>query len=133
MNCLRFQYETASLEALLGVHSRSSQVGVSDAPTDGRELRRLNPPNDLFPVMTLSGIGRFIDSYRSPALSLLASHPCSYTGGRSVGTFSSVRRAGRLRIANGHAGNRASDIHQGPLGCRGTNLSTFSSVYKVAA
>jgi hypothetical protein len=127
MNCLRFQYETASLEALLGVHTRSSQVGVSDAPTDGSELRRLNPPNDLSPAMTLSGMGRFIDSDRSPAFSLLVSHPSSYTRGRSIGAFSSVRRAGRLRIANGHAGNRASDIHKGSLGCRGTNLSTFSA------
>jgi hypothetical protein len=123
MNCLRFQYETASLEALLAIHSRSSQVGVSDAPTDGSELGRLNPPNDLSPVMTLSGMGRFIDSDRSPAFSLLVSHPCSYPRGRLVGTFSSVRRAGRLRIANGHAGNRVSDIHEGPLSCRGTNLS----------
>ena len=122
MSCLRFQYETASLEALLAIHSRSSQVGVSDAPTDGSELGRLNPPNDLSPVMTLSGMGRFIDSDRSPAFSLLVSHPCSYTRGRLVGAFS-VRRAGRLRIANGHAGNRVSDIHEGPLSCRGTNLS----------
>jgi hypothetical protein len=127
MNCLRFQYETASLEALLAVHSRSSQVGVSDAPTDGSELGRLNPPSDLSPTMTLSGMGRFIDSDRSPAFSLLVSHPCSYTGGRSVEASSSVRRAGRPRIANGHAGNRTSDIHRGPLGCRGTKFSTFST------
>jgi hypothetical protein len=70
---------------------------------------------------------RLIDSDRAPAFSLLVSHPCSYRRGRSVGAFSSVRRAGRLRIANGHAGNRVSDIHEGLLGCRGTNLSTFST------
>jgi hypothetical protein len=44
MSCLRFQYETASLEALLAVHSRGSQVVVTDAPTDRSDLRRLNPP-----------------------------------------------------------------------------------------
>jgi len=44
MNCLRFQYETASLEASLAVHSRGSQVVVTDAPTDRSDLRRLNPP-----------------------------------------------------------------------------------------
>jgi hypothetical protein len=127
MSCLRFQYETASLEALLAVHSRGSQVVVSDAPTDRSDLCRLNPPNDLAPAMTLSGMGRFIDSDRSPAFSLLVSHPCSYTRGRSVGAFSSVRRTGRLRIANGHAGNRVSDIHEGLLGCRGTNFTASST------
>ena len=127
MNCLRFQYETASLEALLAVHSRGSQVVVTDAPTDRGDLRRLNPPNDLASAVTLSGMGRLIDSDRSPASSLLVSHPSSHTRGRSVGAFSPVCRAGRLHIANGHARNRASDIHQGPLGCRGKNLSTFST------
>jgi hypothetical protein len=77
--------------------------------------------------MTLSGMRRLIDSDRSPAFSLLVSHPCSYTRGRSVGAFSSVRRAGRLRIANGHAGNRVSDIHEGLLGCRGTNFTASST------
>jgi hypothetical protein len=127
MSCPRFQYETVSLEASLAVHSRSSQVGVSDAPTNGSELGRLNPPSDLSPAMTLSGMGRFIDSDRSPAFSLLVSHPCTYMGGWSVGAFSSVRRAGRLRIANGHAGNRVSDIHEGLLGCRGTNFTASST------
>jgi hypothetical protein len=70
---------------------------------------------------------RLIDSDRSPASPLLVSHPCSYRRGRSVGAFSSVRRAGRLRIANGHAGNRVSDIHEGLLGCRGTNFTTSST------
>src|ERR1039457_5576224 len=127
MNCLRFQYETASLEALLAVHSRGSQVVVTDAPTDRGDLRRLNPPNNLASAVTLSGMGRLIDSDRSPASSLLVSHPSSHTRGRSVGAFSSVRRVGRLRMTNGHAGNRGSDIHQGPLGCRGTNLSASST------
>ena len=85
------------------------------------------PADDLSSAMTLSGMRRLIDSDRSPASSLLISHPCNYTRSRSVGAFSSVRRAGRLLIANGHAENRASDIHQGPLGCRGTNLSTFTT------
>jgi hypothetical protein len=51
----------------------------------------------------------------------------SDTRGRSVGAVSSVRRAGRLHIANGHARNRVSDVHQGLLGCRGTNFSTSST------
>jgi hypothetical protein len=126
MSCLRFQYETASLEALLAVRSGSSQVGVSDAPADRRDLCHLNRLNELSPAMTLSGKRRLIDSDRSPAFSLLVSHPCSYTRGRLVGAFS-VRRAGRLRIANGHAGNRVSDIHEGLLGCRGTNFTTSST------
>ena len=53
MNCLRFQYETASLEALLAVRSGSSQVGVSDAPADRSDLGRLNPPSELSPAMSL--------------------------------------------------------------------------------
>jgi hypothetical protein len=77
---------TAFVEWSSAVHSKTSEIGVSDAPT-----------------------GR------------------SDTRGRSVGAFSSVRRAGRLHITNGHAENRVSDIHQGLLGCRATNLSTFST------
>jgi hypothetical protein len=113
MSCLRFQYETASLEALLAVHSRGSQVVVSDAPTDRSDLRRLNRLNELSPAMTLSGMRRLIDSDRSPAFSLLVPHPCSCTRGRSVGAFSSVRRAGRLRIASGHARHRMSGFTRG--------------------
>jgi hypothetical protein len=118
---------TAFVEWSSAVHNKTSEIGVSDAPTDRSDLRRLNPPNDLSPAMTLAGMRRLIDSDRSPASSLLVSHPCSSTRGRSVGVFSSVRRAGRLRIVNGHARNRASDIHQGPLGRRGTNLQASST------
>jgi hypothetical protein len=118
---------TAFVEWSSAVYSKTSEIGVSDAPSGRSDLRRLNPLNDVSPAMTLSGMRRLIDSDGSPAFSLLVSHPCSYRRDRSVGAFSSVRRAGRLRIANGHAGNRVSDIHQGPLGCRGTNLSTFST------
>jgi hypothetical protein len=82
----RSRHTTAFVEWSSAVHNKTSEIGVSDAPTDRSETR-----------------------------------------GRSVGAFSSVRRAGRLRIANGHAGNRVSDIHEGLLGCRGTNLSTFST------
>ena len=121
---LQSRHTTACVELSSAVRSKTSEIGVSDAPTD---LRRLNPLNELSPAMTLSGMRRLIDADRSPAFSLLVSHPCSYTRGRSVGAFSSVLRAGRLRIANGHAGNRASDIHQGPLGCRGTNLTASST------
>jgi hypothetical protein len=113
MSCLRFQYETASLEALLAVHSRGSQVVVSDAPTDRSDLRRLNPPNELSPAMTLSAMRQLIDSDRSPAFSLLVPHPCSCTRGRSAGAVSSVRRAGRLRIASGHARHRISGFTRG--------------------
>ena len=133
MSCLRFQYETASLEALLAIHSRSSQVGVSDAPTDGSELGRLNRLNELSPAMTLAGNRRLIDSDRSAAFSLLVSHPCSCTRGRSVGAFSSVRRVGRQRVANGHASSRASDVHHAPLGS-GRQTSRLSvPVCKLAA
>jgi hypothetical protein len=118
---------TAFVEWSSAVYSKTSEIGVSDAPTDRSDLRRLNPLNELSPAMTLSCMRQLIDSDKSPAFSLLVPHPCSCTRGRSVGAFSSVRRAGRLRIANGHAGNRESDIHEGLLGCRGTNLSTFST------
>jgi hypothetical protein len=90
---LRSRHTTACVELSSAVHSKTSEVGVSDAP---------------------------------PAFSLLVSHS-SYRRGRSVGAFSSVRRAGRLRIANGHAGNRVSDIRKRLLGCRGTNLSASST------
>ena len=120
---LRSRHTTASVEWSSAVHSKTSEIGVSDAPTDRSDLRRLNPPNELSPARTLAGRRRLIDSDRSPASPLLVSHPCSYRRGRSVGAFSSVRRAGRLRIANGHARNHISDIHEGPLGCRATNLS----------
>ena len=124
---LRSSGVTAFVEWSSAVYSKTSEIGVSDAPTGRSDLRRLNGPNELSPAMTLAGMRRFIDSDRSPAFSLLVSHPCSYPRGRLVGTFSSVRRAGRLRIANGHAGNRVSDIHEGPLSCRGTNFTTSST------
>ena len=118
---------TAFVEWSSAVYSQTSEIGVSDAPTGRSELRRLNPLHDVSPAMTLSGMRRLIDSDRSPASSLLVSHPCSYRRGRWVGAFSSVRRAGRLRIGNEHAGIRPSDIHEGLLGCRGTNPSTSST------
>jgi hypothetical protein len=106
---------TAFVEWSSAVHNKTSEIGVGDAPTDRSDLGRLNPPNDLSPAMTLSGMGRFIDSDRSPAFSLLVSHPCSYTRGRSVGAFSSVRRAGRLRIANSHARTHRRDVVSRPV------------------
>jgi hypothetical protein len=124
---LRSSGATAFVEWSSAVHNRTSEIGVSDAPTDRSDLRRLNPRNELSPAMTLAGMRQLIDSDRSPASPVLVSHPCSYTRGRSIGAFSSVRRAGRLRTASGHAGNRVSDIHQGWLGCRGTNLTTSST------
>jgi len=90
-------------------------MGVSDAPTGRSDLRRLNPLTELSPAMTLSGMRRLIDSDRSPASSLLVSHPCSYRRGRLVGAFSSVRRAGRLRIANGHARTHRRDVVSRPV------------------
>jgi hypothetical protein len=90
----RSRHTTACVELSSAVHSKTSEIGVGDAP---------------------------------PAFSLLVSHPSSCTCGRSVGAFSSVRRAGRLRIANGHAGNRVSDIRKGLLGCRGTNFTASST------
>jgi hypothetical protein len=91
---LRSRHTTACVELSSAVHSKTSEIGVGDAPR---------------------------------AFSLLVSHLCTCTRGRSVGAFSSVRRAGRLRIANGHTGNRVSDIHEGPLGCRGTNFTASST------
>jgi hypothetical protein len=99
---------TAFVEWSSAVSSKTSEIGVGDAPTDRSDLRRLNRLNELSPAMTLSGMRRLIDSDRSPAFSLLVPHPCSCTRGRSVGAFSSVRRAGRLRIASGHAGGGTS-------------------------
>jgi hypothetical protein len=90
----RSRHTTACVELSSAVHSKTSEIGVGDAPR---------------------------------AFSLLVSHLCTCTRGRSVGAFSSVRRAGRLRIANGHAGNRVSDIHDGLLGCRGTNFTASST------
>jgi hypothetical protein len=118
---------TAFVEWSSAVYSKTPEVGVSDAPTGRSDLRRLNPLNELSPATTLAGMRRLIDSDAPPAFSLLVSHLCSYRRGRSVGTFSSVRRAGRLRIANGHAENRVSDIHQGLLGCRATNFTASST------
>ena len=66
----RSRHTTACVELSSAVHSKTSEIGASDA---------------------------------LPAFSLLISHLCSYRRGRSVGAFSSVRRAGRLCIANGHA------------------------------
>jgi hypothetical protein len=122
---LRSRHTTASVEWSSAVHSKTSEIGVSDAPTDRSDLRRLNPPNELSPARTLAGRRRLIDSDRSPASPLLVSHPCSYRRGRSVGAFSSVRRAGRLRIANGHARNHISDIHQGLAGLQGDEPLSF--------
>ena len=90
----RSRHTTACVELPSAVHSKSSEIGVGDAP---------------------------------PAFSLLISHLCNYRRGRSVGAFSSVRRGDRLRIANGHTGNRVSDIHEGLLGCRGTNFTASST------
>jgi len=104
---------TACVELSLAVHSKTSEIGVSDAPTDRSDLRRLNPPNELSPAMTLSAMRQLIDSDRSPAFSLLVPHPCSCTRGRSAGAVSSVRRAGRLRIASGHARHRISGFTRG--------------------
>jgi len=118
---------TAFVEWSSAVYSKTSEIGVSDAPTGRSDLRRLNPLNDLSPARTLAGMRQLIGSDRSLAFSLLVSHLCSYRRGRSVGAFSSVRRADRLRIANGHAGNRVSDIHDGLLGCRGTNFTASST------
>src|ERR1039458_9570519 len=101
---LRSRHTTAFVEWSSAVYSKTSEIGVSDAPTGRSDLRRLIPPNDVSPAMTLSGMRRLIAPDRPPASSLLVSHPCSYRWGRSIGTFSSVRRAGRLRIANGQAG-----------------------------
>jgi hypothetical protein len=90
----RSRHTTACVELSSAVHSKTSEIGVGDAPR---------------------------------AFSLLVSHPSSCTWGRSVGAFSSVRRAGRLRIANGHTGNRVSDIRKRLLGCRGTNFTASST------
>ncbi len=109
----RSRHTTACVELSSAVHSKTSEIGVSDAPTDRSDLRRLNPLNESSPAMTLSGMRRLIDSDRSPAFPLLVPHPCSCTRGRSVGAFSSVRRAGRLRIANGHARHRISGFTRG--------------------
>ena len=64
---LQSRHTTAFVECSSAVRSQTSEIGVSDAPTDRSDTR-----------------------------------------GGSVGAFSSVRRAGRLRIANGHARHRIS-------------------------
>jgi hypothetical protein len=112
---LQSRHTTAFVEWSSAVYSKTSEIGVSDAPTGRSDLRRLNPPNDVSPAMTLAGMRRLIDSDGSPASSLLVSHPCSYRWGRSIGTFSSVRRAGRLRIANGHARTHRRDVVSRPV------------------
>jgi len=117
---------TAFVEWSSDVYSKTSEIGVSDTPAGRSDLRCLNQLNDLSPARTLAGTRRPIDSDGSPALSLLISPLCSYRRGRSVGAFSFVRRAGRLRIANGHAGSRVSDIHEG-LSRRGRNFTTSST------
>ena len=76
---------TAFVEWSSAVHSKTSEIGVSDAPTDRSDTR-----------------------------------------GRSVGAFSSVRRAGCLRTVR-HARNYMTDIHQGLLGCRATNFTASST------
>ena len=122
---LQSRHTTAFVECSSAVRSQTSEIAVSDAPTDRSDLRRLNPPNELSPARTLAGMRQLIDSDRSPASPLLVSHPCSYRRGRSVGAFSSVRRAGRLRIANGHARNHISDIHEGLAGLQGDEPLSF--------
>jgi hypothetical protein len=109
------RHTTAFVEWSSAVRSKTSEIGVSDAPTGRSDLCRLDPPNELSPAMTLSGMRRLIDSDRSPASSLLVSRPCSYPRGRLVGAFSSVRRVGRLRIANGHARTHRRDVVSRPV------------------
>jgi hypothetical protein len=112
---LQSRHTTAFVEWSSAVYSKTSEIGVSDAPTGRSDLRRLNRLSELSPAMTLSGMRQLIDSDRSPASFLLVSHPCSYRRGRSVGTFSSVRRAGRLHIGNGHAGTHRRDVVSRPV------------------
>jgi hypothetical protein len=104
---------TAFVEWSSTVYSKSSEIGVSDTPTDRSDLRRLNRLSELSPAMTLSAMRRLDDSDKSSAFSLLVPHPCSCTRGRSVGAFYSVRRARRLRIASGHARHRISGFTRG--------------------
>ena len=53
---------TAFVEWSSAVHSKTSEMGVSDAPTGRSDLRRLNPLTELSPAMTLTGMRRLIDS-----------------------------------------------------------------------
>jgi hypothetical protein len=52
---LQSRHTTACVELSSAVHNKTSEIGVSDAPTDQSDLRRLNPLNELSPAMTLSG------------------------------------------------------------------------------
>jgi hypothetical protein len=63
MGFLRSQDTTAFVELALAAHCRVSAAGVSDAPTDRTDRRRLNPHNDLSPARMPAAMKRlFIDS-----------------------------------------------------------------------
>jgi hypothetical protein len=63
MGFLRSQDTTAFVELAFAAHCRVSAAGVSDAPTDRTDRRRLNPHNDLSPARMPAVMKRlFIDS-----------------------------------------------------------------------
>jgi hypothetical protein len=115
------------------VYSKTSEIGVSDAPTDRSDLRRLNRLNELSPAMTLSGMRRLIDSEGRLLFPFLYHIHVVVRGvGRSVGAFSSVRRAGRLRIASGHARRRMSGFTRGRWVSGGRTSQLSAPVSNVA-
>jgi hypothetical protein len=123
----------AFVEWSSAVYSQTPEIGVSDTPTDRGDLRRLSPRHDLPPARMLARIRQLINPPRSPASSLLVSHPCSYTRNPSLGAFTSVRRVGCLCISNGHAGRGVSDIQDRCWGVRGQTVQILLTRCKLAA
>ena len=92
---------TAFVEWSSAVHNKTSEIGVSDAPTGRSDLRRLNPLNQLSPAMTLAGMRRLIDSGASSRPGADGQGVAVVTGGASV-----LTRQGRTNRALLHGSAR---------------------------
>ena len=92
---------TAFVEWSSAVYSKTSEIGVSDAPTGRSDLRRLNPRNELSPAMTLAGMRRLIDSGASSRPGADGQGVAVVTGGASV-----LTRQGRTNRALLHGSAR---------------------------
>jgi len=95
MSCLRYSIRDRFFGSLDWPSTAEVLRSLSvTRPTRSQRSSPSEPAKRTVARNELAGMRRLIDSDRSPASPLLVSHPCSYRRGRSVGAFSSVRRAG---------------------------------------
>ncbi len=106
----------------LAAHCRISAVGVSDAPADRTDHRRLSPHNDLSPVRMLPAVKRlFIETQ---ALIRRALHQDgSPVGGRRSATP-------RLSIAKRCCGSGRQDLVSRPVWTEPTGSSPMGSLWQ---